>query len=204
MVRRAMTVVGTVLGLWLCGSCSDKATSSTDKPVPGGKAGETCQARRDCESNLACINLVCVESGGSAADAGDELLGRLGESCGSRSDCIRGLSCINQICVNPEQTTDAAVPPKSAGGRGESCTAHVDCAAGLACVRNVCAPSDLGIDPTGKECVKVQCRTATDCCGWEGTCPARRRECQAGIEASCKIFEDICNCPTTDRWACTD
>ncbi len=116
---------------------------------------------------------------------------------------MRGLSCVNQVCASSQDKTDGG-PPRPTGGRGESCASHVDCAAGLACVKNVCAPSDLGIDPSGKECVRVQCRAATDCCGLEGTCPARRRECQAGIEASCKAFQDICACPSTDKWACTD
>jgi hypothetical protein len=65
-------------------------------------------------------------------------------------------------------------------------------------------PVDLFIDPTSKQCVKVQCRVNTDCCGFSGECPARRRECEAGIEAGCQIFNDICDCPTTDRWDCVD
>jgi hypothetical protein len=120
----------------------------------------------------------------------------------TRSDCAFGLACIENVCIsgNPE----ASVLPRTTGQRGESCTARADCAVGLACVKGICSPGDFGVEPTGKECVKIQCRVPTDCCGFEGQCPQRRRECLAGLDASCGIFNELCACDSTETWECKD
>lgn len=50
------------------------------------------------------------------------------------------------------------------GRRGLGCSVKNDCADGLSCIQGVCQPSSFDIEPTGKECVQIDCQTGADCC----------------------------------------
>ena len=98
----------------------------------------------------------------------------------------------------------AATSAPSLGRRGESCTSTIDCAPGLACVNEVCTVGDFVYQPTGKECVRIECRTPEDCCPEPPSyCVQLQQECAQGLTVSCSSWQTYCTCDPT-VWACDE
>lgn len=57
------------------------------------------------------------------------------------------------------------IAPAEAGERGTSCEAKNDCGADYSCIGGVCQPANFDINSTMKECYRVECAEAADCCG---------------------------------------
>ncbi len=90
--------------------------------------------------------------------------------------------------------SDAA--PYYRGGAGESCQARNDCAEGLACVRERCMPEGFGLEPTGKECFRVECAEKADCCADflpDSNCALYEESCTAD-PSQCLAFLTLCQC----------
>ena len=96
-----------------------------------GDIGDNCTNDDDCESTLACQNMVCKS--------------KLGNSCENLSDCVKEANvCLNNICAEKE------------GGLNDPCP----CAEGLECHNDICkvpAGNACNIDndcPLGHICSK--------------------------------------------------
>jgi len=167
--------------------------------VTRGQEGESCRARQDCDSNLACINNVCTSA--AATNTETTTGGQAGESCVSRSDCEIGLVCVNQVCSTadallPAEEEDASVQT-AIGKRGESCQTRIDCEPGLVCVNGSCQLSDYNIEPNNKECVLIQCRDDDDCCPAENyNCEQYDSLCQSNPQPNmyCDQYSLYCTC----------
>lgn len=88
------------------------------------------------------------------------------------------------------------------GELGESCQARNDCEEGLACVRGACLPRSVGLKPTGKECYRVQCKSAEECCAdfvAHSDCDQFKAACDAEPD-DCLPFNRYCKC----QRACED
>lgn len=86
--------------------------------------------------------------------------------------------------------------------RGESCQSRLDCAAGLACIANVCTVATFTYQPTGKECVPIECREAADCCKEPpAVCTTYQALCNAGDTYYCTLYDSTCVCDP-DAYAC--
>lgn len=182
------------IGLWLAacgGSASDR---------PRGSLAESCTARADCETGLACFDNRCQPAETSSVrktDAGVvmsvETRGSVGESCARRADCSSGLGCVANVCVEDTAATEHHV----LGERGESCRARNDCNQGLVCIAEHCAPDQLPSSVQPKQCVRVQCDEAADCCKSfvaQLTCPMLKETCASGDMAACASFNSACVC----------
>ncbi len=174
-----------ILGFMLSGlmmGCSSDTPSDT--PFQRGTAGESCRARNDCETGLACINEICVpgsphlsvtgkacyrvecgDDAGCCADfvpaSGCDIYKAACQANPSDCDAYRRLCQCNRACVD-ELCVD----------RGPGCSANADCPSSSSpyCVTSQC----------------VECRDSGDCLG-EGT-----RCVEGACKAPCKTNE---NCP---------
>jgi hypothetical protein len=192
-----------VLGLLLAAvACSDDETQQAARSVGG--EGESCTSRADCQSGLQCIGNVCLRSAPPEEDAGPPpvRLSQEGETCGARSDCEPGLACIAGVCSTGPSDPDAGAQT-GVGQKGESCRTRIDCEAGLACIRSICTPADYPVQPTGKECVRIECRAAKDCCPTpSSSCTNYERYCNLGDPYYCSLFDTYCKCDEA-AWSCT-
>lgn len=205
----------------------DRDSDSADAPVNSASAdfdfvrsglGESCLVTAHCDEELGllCVDNTCVSPTRSASDAGAESsaparLGQVGESCRARRDCELNLGCIRNTCVPLDDVDTSETPGQDAGtgsadvslvsGQvGESCTSRADCAPGLACFSGRCAQGSSGLEPTGKECVLIECREAVDCCPTPlSSCPTYEAECLANPGSTyCTTFEQNCVCDGSD------
>ncbi|MDD9940659.1 MAG: hypothetical protein OXU20_06315 [Myxococcales bacterium] len=180
-----------------------------------GAAGESCTARADCETGLACVDNRCTDRGASPRpnpDGGTEEAeplpdpgGKVGESCTRRADCQAGLPCLDNVCQDPDDLGDMpdGMPPVTRGDRGESCMARNDCNSGLACISQRCVENEFDVSVEPKQCVRVQCMEDADCCEAfrpPVNCPMWQSQCDMGVTNSCTIFESNCIC----QLACQD
>jgi hypothetical protein len=89
-------------------------TTPAEEPAPEpevneaalGGPGESCRARKDCQSGLRCLNAVCTDP-------------HLGESCGATADCGEQLRCIQNICGGPQPGQAAKPAPTEAEAEAE-------------------------------------------------------------------------------------
>ncbi len=188
-----------ILALGLTTAC-DK--SETQK----GSVGETCQKRDDCGGGLSCIDNRCVDERKTAGtDGGTERIagGKIGESCTRRGDCQAGLACFDQVCMNEADIGDAGLVD-TRGDRGETCTARNDCRPGLACVNNICRQSEQELTSSTKQCFRVDCQTAEDCCvGYVPPSYCQTYKASCDLEPGsiyCDLYETQCSC----RMNCVD
>jgi Cys-rich repeat protein len=100
--------------------------------------------------------------------------------CSSKSDP----PVVNVIVATDGGTTE--LPPRPAG-KGEACRTTADCVAPFVCVPSsstsslgggVCGTGVFPVKPSAKQCLQVQCRLSSDCCGQDGTCQQYEYECQ--------------------------
>jgi hypothetical protein len=198
----SMACEGTTVWTWLmlcCGLSLAACGGSASERVPGGRS-ESCNARADCETGLACFDNRCEPSDQRATTKSDagvvtpvETRGGLGESCTRRADCSVGLGCVANVCV--EGTAPAE--PHVLGERGESCRARNDCAEGLSCIAEHCTPDKLSVEVQPKQCVRVQCEKELDCCAnfvAQLSCPMLKESCTGGDTAACSTFNGVCVC----------
>ncbi|MDD9940396.1 MAG: hypothetical protein OXU20_04940 [Myxococcales bacterium] len=197
-MRQVSMIAVAVVPVVLWGTACDR------DPLRGG-AGESCRARDDCESGLACIQQVCT----GMTDAGVETVGRgveedtkggVGESCTARRDCLGGLRCIGRICQASVDEEERTVPIQAAPGefsnRGESCDARNDCAEGLSCIDTVCREDSHGIARSAKSCDRVECEQSEDCCADfipHPDCTTFEANC-AMDPIFCNTFTNLCMC----------
>jgi hypothetical protein len=116
-----------------------------------------------------------------------------------------GVACVVAACAGDSEKEGQS----RAGVRGESCQSSRDCSRGLACVGGSCRVETFDLAPTGKECVRVECREALDCCRAIETqsnlseeCDQFRADCEAGDTIACSTVDISCCNP--DDWACED
>src|ERR1051325_12160610 len=94
-------------------------------------------------------------------------------------------------CSSDKSTTDSS----KLSARGESCRASSDCAAGLVCVGGRCSVGSYNLQPTGKQCVLVQCHEPKDCCPTPPTsCPTLLQACEGGFTFDCQLYQMQCVC----------
>jgi len=72
-----------------------------ETPAPAeadrGNRGESCRARSDCKTGLACVQNVCRYA-------------NEGQTCGARAECGAPLACIHRVCVVEGEQGVAALP----------------------------------------------------------------------------------------------
>jgi hypothetical protein len=192
---RAALLVACAIALWtsLAGSCTtiDDARREEAK----GGVGESCRTRADCDTGLACIATICTDP----AAPPDASPGEAGDPCASNADCGEELTCLDSACVKVSSLLEAG----EAAAIGEPCSSHDDCDTGLECVRDVCSGSEHGLEPTGKECVIVECRETEDCCPEpHSNCDLYKSICdQGGGQNYCEWYDENCVC-RLEEWAC--
>lgn len=119
------------------------------------------------------------------------------------STLVWALACLHQESSDPPPTALAgssgseATPQTQTGGsatrsapahhirrgrRGTGCSVKNDCAQGLSCIQGVCQPSSFGLEPSGKECVQIDCASSADCCG----------NLSSEIPAKCRSRGSVC------------
>lgn len=166
-------------------ACDDEAV---------GGPGESCAARSDCEQGLRCVAQVCRAEADLTEDAGTPpTSGREGASCGARPDCAPGLSCVANVC---QPTASGGTGGNRYSGRGESCAAANDCVEGLACVGGNCRDVSVELARTPKECVRVECAAAADCCESfvpNESCDIYEANCETD-PIFCNTFRNLCEC----------
>ncbi len=84
--------------------------------------------------------------------------------------------------------------------RGAGCVAQNDCTDGQSCVRGKCQPQHFSIEPTGKECFRIDCQSTEDCCKGAATddipqkCRSKAAKCSRELpgcsETSCDRSRD--------------
>jgi len=158
-------IAASLIGLAAIG-CSSSDTSKV-QPADRGGRGESCQARNDCASGLACVNQRCTQNDFDIAVTAKQcdLI-----ACQTDDDC-----CTDTLCVS--------LKAQCAAGTQTACdNFDLECAA---CKRETC-------DMTTNRCVVSNtCTTNTDC--GLGTCTAGKcvactddtqcstgQKCQAG------------------------
>jgi len=196
-------------------------TQSEDVNFIRSGLGESCLVTAHCDEDLGliCVDNTCVsptmaQSDGGEAPSAPRRLGQAGESCRARSDCELDLACLRNTCVplnNLDTSNDfdsdagASDVSLTVGQVGESCTSRADCAPGLACFSGRCVQGSVGLEPTGKECVIIQCREALDCCPEPpSACATLEADCLANPgSSSCTSFDLNCVCDESS-YDCTD
>jgi len=189
-----------LLGVAITLSLSLFAACKGDDAAQKGVLGESCTRRDDCGAHLACIDNRCVaESTGDGADAGTAKVtgGGLSESCTRRADCQPGLACLDQVCASDLVVTPDGGVAQQRGERGETCTARNDCKTGLACVSGRCRENDYDLTVQAKECHRVECETAANCC--EDFTPSS--SC-ASYKANCESTADPFYCQFANGPSC--
>jgi len=171
-------ILGIILGSGLMAGCS------SDTEFQRGAVGESCRARNDCETGLACINETCVP--------------------GTPHLSVTGKACYRVECGNDAECCDDFVPASGCNTYEAACRANPNdceayrtlCQCNRSCVDERCVDRGPGCSsnaqcPSGSSpyCVQsrcVQCRDNGDCLG-EGT------RCIGGTcKAWCQTNE---NCP---------
>lgn len=134
-----------IVGLVLCvgaslAGCGGDDDDDSGAPPPARTSGEgqSCTSAADCSSNLVCVNLTCVKSGGgSAGETGSGGTG--GSTGGSGGSSGKGGSA----GTAPGKGGSAGTAPAPVlGGEGESCTKRADCEADLHCYNLRCTAGD--------------------------------------------------------------
>jgi hypothetical protein len=165
------------------------AGCKNESELARGGAGESCTRRADCADGLLCVAQVCAVS----PDAGTPLPSGEGGDCRARSDCQAGLTCNANRCAPAMVGVD---PDNRYGGRGESCTAKNDCEGELACVTNTCREVTLSLSHTAKDCHRIECAEAEDCCTSfvpNANCDAYRDNCETD-PIFCNTYRSLCEC----------
>jgi hypothetical protein len=181
--------------LWvlvLIAACAGGAGCTTEEELPRGGSGESCTRRADCAEGLLCLFGICATGG----DSGVDLPVGEGGACQARSDCREGLVCTANVC---EPAMSGVPSGNRYGGRGESCEAKNDCAEPLACVGNVCRDVMLSLSHTGKDCLRIECEAAEDCCTDfvpNANCDAYRDNCEVD-PIFCNTYRALCECNET-------
>lgn len=161
----------------VAGSCA-----GIDKTAPEhrGARGESCQARNDCQSDLACFNGICTENDFNIA-VGAKQCFRI--ECSEKADCCGEgppADCDNQesICSQPyaepgcsSSYITCASDDDCSDYAGQSCSTSGYCTCDLnpdydpssdICTTDICSPCNL--DCVDEMCVAV-CESDDDCAG---------------------------------------
>ncbi len=165
----------------LFSGCGDDSQTQSVRPAVLGQRGESCLARNDCESGLACLNNVCSRN--------DFEITRSSKEC-VRVDCKKTADCCGgrptKAPAKCADVTQVCNTPTLAGCTlGASCESAVDCGGG-SCSTGVCSQvalsctTDAGCedvcDTTTGFCTissAVACTVSTDCTYGVGTCGSR-------------------------------
>ncbi len=196
-MKHWITIIGIATFLIAIGGCDDSNSTTGNQNDLGG-IGESCNSRKDCQAELACVGQICTAmsaemDGGANGDNGDDVIvdprGGAGESCTSRRDCQEGLGCFDNTCL-AKAPDDAGVSvgltrPSDRSQLGESCLVRNDCEDGLACVGGYCIDDNIDIEVSTKSCVRVECEKTEDCC----------LDYQP-VSSSCDFWESQCNTDT--------
>ena len=211
--------LGVVSIVWTASFLAWGCSSSEES---GGGAGESCTARRDCASGLACIGLVCVDTGALAGRAPPSGQGASGESCRARNDCQAGLACISDVCIGSSVTLPSTtkscvrvectvtddccksfVPSPNCSVYQQSCatdptacyTYHSLCDCNKACTDSLCVDTPPACTANA-ECASLLtpfCASGACVeCAQPGDCPGQNDQC---LDGKCKppcTIDDQC------------
>ncbi|HEY3500924.1 MAG TPA: hypothetical protein VGK73_39800 [Polyangiaceae bacterium] len=173
----------------------DDGGGSTPVKVVKSGEGESCTRTDDCDTDLACYNLVCVDDptpptagtggggsggggnrGGSSGSGGNANPGRLsgnGESCTKTSDCEPLLSCFNLRCQEAptgEGGEQGMPPPPALGAMGETCVLTSDCQPTLVCLPSNGTTGSVGVCTPKESGVEATGKTCTAECAEDADC----------------------------------
>lgn len=184
--------------------CSSGDTKQTVEPASHGQRGESCQARNDCQSGLACISGVCSKNDFNISPQANQCdkvdCQTDADCCGNRPTAVPAKCAkFNLVCVpyapNCTSGTSCTSNNDCGGGTcgtgycsnysGQSCSADGDCA-------NTCTTSGY-CALTGYSCV-----TSTDCA--QGTCQYRSCSCQ---NPNYNPSDPVCTDPECTEPPCT-
>lgn len=208
-LRQSTLLFAAILSCFSACKKSDSKTASGDAGQKAsralGQAGESCTARSDCASGLACIANICSASS-AQRDSGtkdgstqvSDPRGAAGESCTARRDCQEGLGCIDNVCRASASATKDAGPNTERGQKGESCASRADCIDTLACVGGVCRDVEVPLPTLTKTCHEVQCSATADCCKdyplTTAQCMSYKMQCDMGTTSACTFYKQTCEC----------
>jgi len=176
------TVLAMVLGGWVAVGCSTEPESRL------GSAGETCGARADCQSGLACINERCVP--------GIPLLSVTGKAC-HRVECADDAGC----CRDFVPASGCDLYERACQANPNDCEAfRTLCQCNRVCRNELCMDVEPGCAADAEcpassspYCVERRCVE----CREHGDCPDSKGRCVGGTcQAPCRTDE---NCPLLQR-----
>jgi hypothetical protein len=161
----------------LASGCS-KSTQSI-KPVEQGQRGESCQARNDCQSGLACIKNTCVQNDFPTAVSPKEcdLI-----QCSTAADCCADFT-MSSFCTS-DKANCAAGDTFSCDEYTANCTCNQDCVSNK-CVTSTTCQTSSDCFSASSTCVNnkcVECAVDTDCQNTGDTCVSGK--CTAGCKTS--------------------
>ncbi len=184
------------LGLAFVG-CNGEEGTQTVAPAASGQRGETCDARNNCASGLACIQGVCAQNQFEVSPQSKECV--LHE-CAETADCCGGKpSTAPAKCANVVSICDTPTIP---GCTSDflSCTSSAECDGGV-CGLGICSYTSTSCDDANP-CAQDTCVTGT-CSISSVSCPNGQSDCATN---TCLSRECSCENPVHDPFdpICTD
>jgi hypothetical protein len=189
LIAALSLVAVSALGLQGCSKDAQKV-----QPETRGKRGETCLARNDCDTGLACLSGICAKNEFNLDVTAKQCIR---EECSDTADC-----CGDKATEAPAKCADrnAICEPANATILGCSTTATCTTAtADTVCGGGTCTPGVCsgGTSPgatceTATDCPKDTCNTATGYCTVNTAYTCTINSQCPGYTATCSIRR--CNC----------
>ncbi len=189
MGLRSVIALVSLLSVFSFAGCSKDAQKVA--PETRGKRGESCLARNDCETGLACIGNICAKNEFNIAVSAKQCVR---SECKADTDCCgdRATSAPAK-CKNRNATCDAAT-------RNVPGCIQTTCATDAACNGGTCGGTCSGFGQAG-----IMCTAATDCkrdACVGGRCAVSFNTCTVATQAIDCIYYNtpptcanrICNC----------
>ncbi|HXK17990.1 MAG TPA: hypothetical protein VNG33_09315 [Polyangiaceae bacterium] len=168
------------MSLVALGACSKTATKV--QPDTRGKRGETCLARNDCDTGLACLNGICAQNEFNIEVAAKQCT-RV--ECAVDDDCCGGRATSapakckgrDSICTQPQLT----------GCQQTSCVSDATCMGGAPC---------LGTCVGQGQTAGTTCTVTADCTPAPNTCNIVGANTFGSCTATGQFCDDITPCST--------
>jgi hypothetical protein len=191
-------------GLFVVASGCSSNKDTTVEPQSRGQRGESCQARNDCQSGLACINNVCSRNDfniSPQAKACDKI------DCQADADCCGGRP--TSVPVKCNKYSSVCSPYAQNCNSGDSCMTNSDCGGGT-CGSGYCSNYSSQYCSADTDCANTcttygycsltgySCTTSSDCT--QGTCQYRTCSCS---NPNYNPSDPICTDPDCTSAPCT-
>jgi hypothetical protein len=178
-LRSLIALVSVVSVVWL-GGCSKDAQKI--QPDTRGKRGETCLARNDCDTGLACINGICAKN-----EFNIEVTAK---QC-TRVECSEDKDCCGDRATSApakcKGRENICTQPSLPGCQQTSCVSDATCMGGAPCLGTCVGQGQ----PAG-----TTCETAADCTPTENTCVIPVNSTFGSCSATFNFCDAVTPCAT--------